>query len=448
MDVHHSLWAVLRAAFANTVGIRQTWEGTYSTSFISALQPAVFGEGLYGLTTAVLLAVLLLALYYFLKQALGGVLGLDGAAVTAAFGALGFVMIQFAPSAAEGFYWFNGGAAYTLLWSVMLFTAGVWLRFERASGRLRCILLYAALLLLSLVLGGAKYSTALYAALLAAGYTAWAFLRGRPKKWVYLTLTLALLMGLAFSASAPGNAVRAKTLSGGPSAPKAVLEAVYFGLAYAGHAFSLPLVAAIALVVVLAIPALRQSPLRFAHPVWATALASALYCAQFAPTLYTGNYLGDGRVLNTYFFSLTVTIAVLATYWAGFLLRRYGRAAKPAAAGGGRVKAAAVLLMAALLAVGCVAYHPDVAASYGPQNMAGGGALRSVLDGTAAAYDAAMDARDDTLNDPSQTDVTLTAVTGVPASFMGDALTGDNLDYVLSLYAEYYRKATVRLEVE
>jgi hypothetical protein len=95
-----------------------------------------------------------------------------------------------------------------------------------------------------------------------------------------------------------------------------------------------------------------------------------------------------------------------------------------------------------------VAYHPDVAASYGPQNMAGGGALRSVLAGTAAAYDAAMDARDDTLNDPSQTDVTLTAVTGVPASFMGDALTGDNLDYVLSLYAEYYRKATVRLEVE
>jgi hypothetical protein len=31
---------------------------------------------------------------------------------------------------------------------------------------------------------------------------------------------------------------------------------------------------------------------------------------------------------------------------------------------------------------------------------------------------------------------------------MGDALTGDNLDYVLSLYAEYYHKTTVRLEVE
>jgi hypothetical protein len=190
------------------------------------------------------------------------------------------------------------------------------------------------------------------------------------------------------------------------SAHKAVLEAVYFGLAYAGHAFSLPLLAAVALVVALAIPALRKSPLRFAHPVWATVLAAALYCAQFAPTLYTGNYLGDGRVLNTYFVSLVTTATVLARYWAGFLLRRYGRGDVPAAAGGGRVKAATVLLLAVVLAVGCVAYHPDGAASYGPQNMAGGSALRSVLGGGAAAYDAAMDARDDTLNDPSQTDVT------------------------------------------
>ena len=41
------------------------------------------------------------------------------------------------------------------------------------------------------------------------------------------------------------------------------------------------------------------------------------------------------------------------------------------------------------------------------------------------------------------TTVTLTPVEGAPRNFMGDALKGDNLDYVLRLYGEYYHKATV-----
>jgi hypothetical protein len=41
--------------------------------------------------------------------------------------------------------------------------------------------------------------------------------------------------------------------------------------------------------------------------------------------------------------------------------------------------------------------------------------------------------------------VTLAPIEGAPANFMGDALAGDNLEYVLRLYAEYYDKASVSL---
>ena len=98
-----------------------------------------------------------------------------------------------------------------------------------------------------------------------------------------------------------------------------------------------------------------------------------------------------------------------------------------------------------MLVVGCMAWHPNGAASYGPQNMAGGRALRAVLSGQAADYRAAMDARDAELTDPALTDVTLTPIADAPADFMGDALTSDNLEYVLSLYADYYDKASVQL---
>ena len=52
-----SLLETLRAAAENTAVIRGTWEGTYTTSFISALQPALFSENLYWLSTALLLSI-------------------------------------------------------------------------------------------------------------------------------------------------------------------------------------------------------------------------------------------------------------------------------------------------------------------------------------------------------------------------------------------------------
>ena len=110
-----------------------------------------------------------------------------------------------------------------------------------------------------------------------------------------------------------------------------------------------------------------------------------------------------------------------------------------------RLKAATLLLIAGMLVVGCMAWHPHGAASYGPQNMAGGSALRSIITGEAADFDAAMEAREQILNDATLTDVSLAPITDAPANFMGDALGSDNLDYVLSLFAEYYNKATVRV---
>ena len=72
-----SVLATVGAAVDNTKGIRNTWEGTYATSFISALQPALFGENLYWVSTLVLLTFFLFALWFFLRQVLVVVLHVD-----------------------------------------------------------------------------------------------------------------------------------------------------------------------------------------------------------------------------------------------------------------------------------------------------------------------------------------------------------------------------------
>lgn len=446
-----SLLETVKAAVQNTVGIRNTWEGTYATSLISALQPALFGEGLYWITTAVLLTFFLFALWFFLRQMLIKTLHADGVTFWMAFSAVGFVMIQFVPDLSEAFFWFNGGVAYTLLWSVALLRIGVWLSFDRAEHPAARTAMYALLVLLTVVVGGGKYSTLLLACLVDVLMVGIAFFKKRPWRWAKFGLLVLLLGCFAFSAMAPGNAVRAATLSGGMSAPKAIAQAFYFGLALMGSWFSLPLLVVWALVVWQLSEALRGSPFRYNHPIWTTLLCVCLFCAQLAPTLYTGNYLGDGRALNTYFYTFVLMSCALALYWAGWIMRRAeGRTRFPAIGTAKKdgLRIGAFLVAVVLLVIGCVSYRPEGVEDYGLTNMASGGALRSLLNGEAASYDAAMDERDADMNDPEKTEVIMKPVDEIPVAFMGDALDTDMLDYVLSLYQEYYEKQRVTVATQ
>ena len=445
------LAATVAAAFRNTAGIRNTWEGTYATSFISALQPALFGEELYWLTTLVLLTFFLFALWFFLRQVLVKVLRVDRATFAMALCSLAFVMIQFVPEMSEAFFWFNGGVAYTLLWSFMLLHIGVWIAFLHSSKRSSKTALYALLLLLTLVVGGAKYSTLIFAALADALMVLFAFVKKRRSRWAELTAFGLLMICFVFSMTAPGNAVRAATLHGGVSAPLAVLQAFYFGLALAGSWFSLPLLVVWALVAWQLTDALRGSPFSFNHPVWVTIACVCLFCAQLAPTLYTGNYIGDGRTVNTYFYTFVLMSCALVLYWVGWYLRMSDRKGKvPAIVSSRRkgVRLGVLLIAAVLVIIGGFSHRTHSSDNAGVENVAAMSALKSLISGQAQAYDEAMDQRDAALNDPAQPEIALKPVEDIPDAFMGDALESDNLEYVLNLYADYYNKQRVSVAEE
>lgn len=438
----------VKAAFENTVTIRNTWEGTYTSSFISALQPAIFGEGNYWLTTAILLTFFLFSLWCFLRESLRFRLGASATAYWLVFACAAFVMIQFVPDLSEAFFWFNGGVAYTLMWSLMLVRLSVWLRMERAASKAGQVIWSVLLVIFSVLVGGSKYSTVLFALLVDVLLLVYAFHGKRPLRLVQLLCTLVMAGLMVFSALAPGNAVRAATLSGGMSPVMAIAQAMFFGISLLGHWFSLPLVAVWGIAIWQLSGALKNSRLSFRYPLLITAVGICLFCAQLTPTLVTGNYLGDGRSVNTYYFGYVLLFTGLVLYWAGWLLRKQenGDLSWLRCPDSESLRVTAALALAVLLAVGCICYHPDGSLSYGPQNMSSGSALRSLASGEAAAYDEAMDHRDQEMNDPTITDAVLRPVTTIPAAFMGDAPVDEMGDYVQTLYAEYYLKDSVTIE--
>ena len=433
-----SVWETLGAGLAAAHSERYTWQGAYTTNYLTDISPFIRSEGQYFWTTLALLAALRGGVFALAFAACRTLLGAGRAEATAVGAMAAFLMTQFAPEPSEAFFWANGGYNYALITALTLLSLARAIHLLKAESARDGVGWCAALLLPLTLSGGGSYAPGLFAVCAFGLLTLWALLTRQKRRWPLCAATLWLLACFLYNCLAPGNAVRAGTLTGGMSPVKAVAQAFYFGFALMGRFFSLPLLAALLVTALLLLPALRRTQLRFSHPLLWTAALACLFCAQLAPTLYTGNYLGDGRAVDTYWFTYVALSFTLCVYWLGWAAKRL-----PEKAEAERVRPLPLLVAATLLAVGCVGYRPENAESYGPQNMTGGSALRSLLSGEAAEYDRQMDAREAALNDPAQPEVELRPITGIPKVFMSDALESGMRSYVLELYRDYYGKTAV-----
>lgn len=96
-----------------------TWQGTYAAVAVFSLQPGVFSDKLYFLTTFILVGMLVLCTFYFFRTVLGQVgANRDIADITA--GVVSILSIQTLPHAIQSFFWWNGSTFYTLFYSLML----------------------------------------------------------------------------------------------------------------------------------------------------------------------------------------------------------------------------------------------------------------------------------------------------------------------------------------
>ena len=440
----HSLGNALVAAWKSAKTVRTGWQGTYTGTLLSNLQPGVFSENLYWVTTFLLLTVFLLCFYYLFKTVFRGVL-LASRAETVCIASLAlFLMTQFLPAPNEAFYWFNGGIGNTFIYSLLALSLALMVKLYRAARRAPGLV--AALFLLAMLLGGGSYGGGLLGILLFMLFCVFAFTQKNRHRWVFTALTLWFWVCFAYSMLAPGNGVRAAMIGSHPSAAKAVLQSLYYGVALLGNYTTLP-VAAVALALAPLLGRLaKASPYRFCHPLFVLVGGVCLFCAQLTPPLYGGVFLGAGRITDTYYYAYIVLALILETYFLGAYARRRERLGLPACQLSGAARRGLLVASACLLLTGCIGYKPNGETMYGPMNMAGGSAALSLLTGEAQQYDREMTARETLLNDASQPVVTLSPLSAVPKTFMADLLAPDATYDVRPMLCGYYGKTAILLE--
>lgn len=444
--VHHTwketgnLKAVLSAAWKSAEHTRQYWQGNYTGTLLSNLQPGLFSEELYWIGNWFILTALIVCGAYFFCTAFKR-LGVERWARISLSSLAVMLLIQFMPDVGEAFYWFNGGIGNTFIYALLMLTAAWCIRLYECKGSgMGWSLLLAVM---AVALGGGSYGGGLFALCTGAVGLFWVFVKRSPKRLRFTALYLLFAGCFLYSMAAPGNAVRASYIQYESSAVKTVLQCFYYGVGLMGEFIDLSLIAVTLPLLPALYDAARRSAYRFDHPWLAPAVAVCLYCTQFAPPLYSIASIGDGRIVNTYFISFVVMWFFGVYYLAGFAARHVQLPELTL-----KRFISLLLVSTCLFGTGCLAFRRAGDVLYGVQNLSGPSALLSMLTGEAARYDREMTEREALLNDDSQPVVALEPLTAVPAVFMEDLLRPDAVYDVRESLCLYYGKEAIRIAGE
>lgn len=444
--VHHawkedrSLQSVLSAAWESAEHTRQYWQGNYTGTILSNLQPGLFLENFYWIGNWFILTMLVVCGTYFFCAAFKR-LGMAKWARISLSSLAVMLMIQFMPDVGEAFYWFNGGIGNTFIYALLMLAAAWCIRLYdcKKPGIGWCVLLAV----LVIVLGGGSYGGGLFALCAGAVGLLWVFIKKSAKRLHFSVLYLLFAGCFLYSMAAPGNAVRASYIQYESSIAKTVFQSFYFGIGQLGEAVRLPLIAVTLPLLPAMVEAAGKSNFRFDHPWLVLMTGVCLYCTQFAPPLYSIASIGAGRIVNTYHISAVVFWFFYVYYLTGFAAQRMK---VPAIA----PKQFTALLLAGvcLFGTGCLAFRRSGDVLYGVQNMSGPSAILSMLNGEAAQYDREMTAREELLNDESQPVITLEPLTVVPRVFMEDLLRPDAVYDAREALCLYYGKEKIHIAGE
>ena len=438
----HSVFKVAAAIGEEVAEAYNTWQGSFSAIAVFALQPGIFSEKVYGLSTFILVAFFLLGNYLFLSAVMK-----KNDTMAIVFAAMSVILMQTLPHAIQGFYWWNGSSYYTLFYTLMLIQWGMLIREKKFI--LPCIL--------GFFISGGNLVTGLlnlevtFIMLAWAGIRKWVFKENREEgKFSYflklLLVFIASVAGFAVNAAAPGNQIRAAE-----SAPKPPLLAVGDSFLdaynYMNEWFSLPVI----LLLMLILPFLwhyakdRSSSLSKVPMFVLFALAFCLFASTFTPTQYSLSEVGPRRIQNVryYTFVLFLVLLELETVVRTRCLFTKKGILTDAADTMKYIKGYLLVVMAGLI----ILLGINVIPKNNRNNLTSFASMRSILIGEAKAYAAERDEWTRIMLSDDEV-VTLTAVKNHPKPiyYAEFDITGDPENYRDESMCKYYNKKQIRLQ--
>ncbi|MGN0485505.1 MAG: DUF6056 family protein [Lachnospiraceae bacterium] len=433
----HSPLKLIQSAVQTSADFWHTWQGLYSSAFVLALQPAIFGEQYYALTGIFMLSIILgsnfLLCWYLLHRCLKAA-KLEAAACGCI---LSFLMIQWMPSVVEGLYWFNGAMNYVLFYGVFICLLCLLISMNRCQVSVKSIGKILLLCLLGIFLAGGNHITAFCGIILLGCFLIFTILQKKKAQFLITLLAeFCAISGFLFNVTSPGTKNRQARFVDRPGAVKAILKSIQTGAASINGWIGIAVIVGVILLFPLAWRLTKnlreQTGFSFRYPLLVVIGSAAWICMMFCPTYYAMNSSGAGRSVNIVYFFFIILLFVDTFYIIGWLT--------------GHVTLAAVnsqkywYTSAAVFAIG-------VCLCCGTQSCAFQ-ALQCLRDGSAKQYSTEANARIDLLTHSAGKKVTLQPYTVKPGLLFFDDITTDPKNWKNKSLKKYYCLRSVVLAEE
>lgn len=318
----HSVWQTVWQAVLTAYDRYFTWQGTFSSVFLFALQPAVWSEALYWLTTVMMLTLLTLGVWYVMRAVLGKCLGADKYSILTISAVVLFFTVQCMVDGAQGLFWYNGAAHYIVMHGIYLvlvaFQVG---QIKKETCPIGGIVVST---LLAFFVSGGNYITALLYGITVVTIAVVAVFVKQKRRVLRLVVPfVAYAAGFVLNVAAPGNAVRKANFTETPGVVSSVLISFSDCLQYVmGEWSDWRVVLMAVLILPIALRIVRETTFRFRYPLVVAGYSYCCLSAMFTPTIYATGSIGASRIHNIIFAMFLLLLALNVVYVTGWLVRK------------------------------------------------------------------------------------------------------------------------------
>ncbi len=313
-----NIFGLIKKAIEVDIHFYNNWQGLYTSAFLLAFQPSIFGEKYYCIGAILLLIISFLCVLYFIKTVFK-ILKIER--YYAFLSILIFVFLyQQLPNLTEGLYWFNGAWNYMPFFFLSLVNMGLCLKYLFIKNRKKYIVLSC---LLSFVISGGNHVTSFMNILILmviVGYGIY-----KKKKAVILSLLFAIV-GFILMYIAPGTAIRQAQFSN-PSIIETLKQVIYRSYSFTSEYFTRSCVLYLLAIILFSIfvykkdyfnhDCFKLSPIIYLFIVW------IIFCGMLAVPYYAMGWWGEGRVWDVTWLFEAVSLTLIAIYSTWYILYKY-----------------------------------------------------------------------------------------------------------------------------
>ena len=293
-------FALIRAAWKMMASAYVQFSGLYTSNFVNAIHPGVWGEDCYWLTTWIVFGVMFVSTFWsvyilnkhFVKRSLLFVVSAALAIVT--------MIVLWLPSAWEALYWYNGAMNYIPFAFLNVLNLCILLETNDCLEKRKGKILLSLSAVISFLISGGNHVTSfanILMLLCAFGFTV-------VKKRFYVLLPLlSACVGFAIMYFSPGTQWRETyfvDLAGKTGVVETILATIRHWIYVVDDWISISWLISMAVVTPMAMEIARKNVNRFSKhfPIIPILMAGAVISGMFCVPYKAMAYFGEGRVSN------------------------------------------------------------------------------------------------------------------------------------------------------